>query len=597
MEENKGFNPEWLQKLRDANDLVTVVSKYCVIKRQGRKFFACCPFHHEKTPSFCINQGEEYFHCFGCGESGDVITFIEKMESLDFLDAVKYLADRCGMKVPEFTGSKEIFELKQKKDRFLSLLKDALKFYQGELYKPTATQAQKYVRQRELTKKEIEKFQIGYSSSWMGIVDYLKSKGHKEEDMLEVGIVSKDEKGRLFDFFAMRLMFPLFNKFGDCVGFSGRDIEGNARAKYKNSIQSLVFDKSSTVFALNIVKDLKQTEHIPQIIICEGQMDVISMHKAGFNTAVACLGTAITVQHAREIKRIADKVVMCLDGDSAGISATLKAIPILKSQDLDVKVAKLVGGKDPDEIIKANGKDFMANIISSAIDNMEYQIDAYGKMFDTSNGEGKAKFLKASFELLQELPNMSSKMYYVPQISKISKVPQNVILEDISSSFNGISVKKSTNVQVVQTDNRDFTPDALLKSQIFILASVISGKEFANNIQELDLLLKDKDLINLYNYLCERQKNKEHINKVIIFDMFGESCPIVKECINYNFEDYKDEELNKQYQISINFIRRKKIDMEIEELSNEIKGSVDNDKRNNLILELSKKIKEKQTLK
>ena len=432
MENNRGFDSEWLQKLRDSNDLVATASKYVYVKRQGRKFWACCPFHHEKTPSFCINPDEQFFHCFGCGESGDVITLIMKLESLDFIDAVKLLADKSGLAMPEFKGEKEIFERKQKKERMLALLREANAFYQAELKGPNAGEALAYIKKRKLTQAEIDKFNIGYSSSWEGVVKHLLQKGFKQEELLEVGMASRDEYGRLHDFFGLRLMFPLYNKFGDCVGFSGRDIKGTSKAKYKNSIQSLVFDKSSTIFALNHVKNLKQTQNIEYIIICEGQMDVIAMHKAGFTTSVACLGTALTEMHAREIKRVTDKVVLCLDGDDAGVTATLRAIPILQGQMLEVRVATLTGGKDPDEIISNHGVDYMSNIINSAQDCIEYQIRAIAKKYDLKDGAGKSKFLSEVFALMKNIKTMSEREYYIPLISELSNVAQRVIREDVS---------------------------------------------------------------------------------------------------------------------------------------------------------------------
>lgn len=590
MENSRGFDSEWLQKLRDSNDLVAIASKYVYVKRQGRKFWACCPFHHEKTPSFCINPDEQFFHCFGCGESGDVITLVMKLESLDFMDAVKLLADKSGLTMPEFKGEKEIFERKQKKERMLALLKDANNFYRQSLQGGNASEALAYIEKRKLGKAEIDKFGIGYSPSWEGVVNFLLQKGYKREELLEVGMASPDEQsGKLRDFFGLRLMFPLYNKFGDCIGFSGRDIRGTSKAKYKNSIQSLVFDKSSTVFALNHVKNLKQTQNIDHIIICEGQMDVIAMHKAGFTTSVACLGTAITEAHAREIKRVTDKVILCLDGDEAGVTATLRAIPILKAQMLEVRVATLSGGKDPDEIITTHGVDYMSNLINSAQDCIEYQIKAISKKYNLEDGTGKSKFLNEVFALMKNLQTMSEREYYIPLISKLSNVAQRVIREDVS----GISYV-SEQEEVVNIDEKlSHQADALLQAQRFILASLIDNKDYAVIDADFDLCLLDKELIDFYTYIKEERAKGNDILKGNVYDKFGENNQTINACLYYDF-DSQVGNLKDAFVENVNYIKKYKLDDEIDDLNKKIKETTDNEQKRELVLKLSQKIKEKQ---
>ncbi|MGN1228016.1 MAG: DNA primase, partial [Christensenellales bacterium] len=253
---------EFLQTLRDRVDIVPLISSYVSVSRRGRNYWACCPFHHEKTPSFCIYDEEQSFHCYGCGVSGDIITFIMKIENLDFLDAIEMLANRNGIEMPKYQIDTDIVEKKKKKDRFLSLLKDANEHYKSNLNK--SEKALDYVKKRNLNESEINEFEIGYSLGWNEVINYLHSKGYTDDEMLEIGIARNGENG-LYDFFAFRLMFPLFNKFGDCVGFSGRDLDGVSPAKYKNSTQSIVFDKSSTIFAFNKVKKLASQQKIEYV--------------------------------------------------------------------------------------------------------------------------------------------------------------------------------------------------------------------------------------------------------------------------------------------------------------------------------------------
>ena len=417
-------------------------------------------------------------------------------------------------------------------------------------------------------------------------------KGYTADELLEIGIASRDEYGKLRDFFALRLMFPLYNKFGDCVGFSGRDIKGTSKAKYKNSIQSIVFDKSSTIFALNHVKNLKQTQNIDHIIICEGQMDVIAMHKAGFVTSVACLGTALTEMHAREIKRVTDKVVLCLDGDDAGVTATLRAIPILQSQMLEVRVATLTGGKDPDEIIANNGTEFMSNIINSAEDCISYQIKAIAKIYDLNDGSGKSKFLSEVFALMRTLPTKSEREYYIPLISDLSKVAQRVIREDVSD----IAYVNTREEIEREEDKLTHQADALLQAQIFVLASLVDNKDYAVLDDGFDLYLLDNELKQLYEFIKQKKRYNEPISKVIVYDKFGDSNQTIKTCLNYNFDAYKEEGLKEYFTSCVNLIKKKIIEEEIENLQKTISSAKDIAEKRELVLKLSQKIKEKQNL-
>lgn len=367
-----GFDEEWLNKLREANDLVALMSTYLPLKRMGRKYWANCPFHHEKSPSLCVNEDEQYYHCFGCGESGNVISFVMKMESLDFLDAVEFLAKRCGMEVPTFSGNADLREKKKKKDRALALMSVAKGYYKQMLMSDAGKPAMEYLISRGITPSEIEKFELGYSASWEGVIEEARKNGFKDEELREFGLETNAE-GKVYDFFAKRLIFPIHNRYGDCVGFSGRDMEGRSHAKYKNSPQSLIFDKSNLIYGLHLVKRLK-SEELKSVILCEGQMDVIAMHKAGFDNSMACLGTALTESHAREIEKLVDKVYLCFDGDSAGQHATQKAISVLKNYNLSLRVVPLPIGKDPDEVIKEKGKEALQDLISKSVDSVEFEI-------------------------------------------------------------------------------------------------------------------------------------------------------------------------------------------------------------------------------
>lgn len=570
---------DFLQQLRDRVDLVPLISSYIPVSRKGRNYWACCPFHHEKTPSFCIYDEEQTFHCYGCGVTGDVITFAMKIENLDFIDALKHLADKAGLQMPEFHGDNNVAELKKKKDRFLSLLKDANEHYQSNLVK--SQKAIEYVRKRELTNKEVEEFGIGYSFGWYDLVDYLHTKGYKDEDMLEIGIVKKNENGKLYDFFAFRLMFPLLNKFGDCVGFSGRDLDGTSPAKYKNSSQSIVFDKSSTIFAFNKVKKLSVTQKIEYVVLCEGQMDVIAMHEAGFTTAMACLGTALTEVNAKEISRISNKVVLCLDGDIAGINATLKAIKILRNQNLDISVACLEGGKDPDEVIKNCGIEKMQDIINKAVDSIEFEIRELASHYDLNDIANKTKFLSGAFKILEIFKTISEKEVYVNLISKLSGVSSYVIRSDIN---------KFTENQTMQEekieDENSASIDALVKAQEFVLASLVYGKEYAQVDSDLDGCFENANMQKLYNFIKLKKEYNEKINIASILDLFDDELDdVINDVIAYNLDSY-GEDATKHYEICKNKIKMRQLDKMLTSLLHNLKDEKDAQKQ----IEISKQI-------
>lgn len=575
----RGFDNDWMDKLRDANDIVSTISSYVPVTRKGRNFWANCPFHHERTPSFCINDTDQFYHCFGCGESGDVITFIMKMESLDFIDAVKLLAERSNMTLPEFTGDKEVFEKKKKRDSMLSVLKIVKEYYQNNLTLPNAKVALDYIKQRGLSDNEVERFEIGYSIGWQELVKAMKAKGVDFNLLKECGVIGYNDNGP-YDFFANRLIFPICNKFGDCIGFSGRDIEGQSLAKYKNSPQSDVFDKSNTIYGLNLVKKLKQSEAVNYIIICEGQMDVIALHKAGFTTAVACLGTALTEQHAREISRLVDKVVLCFDGDGAGQNAASKAIPVLQSQKLEVRVASLVGGKDPDEVIKTYGAEKLAECIDNAIGCTEFQLRSLAKKYNLKDNEGRSKYLSEAFAILKKFKMSSERDIYLPLLSKISGVASEVLRQDLNIvSGKGVQVSEETKHREL-----DSNADALLKAQRFVIASALRNMPYVKDLPS-DLGIKDNTIKKLHTMILDSRERGQPLNISTLFDIFDENeAQTINTIIDINLDDYS-KTAEKYFNNCVNKIKLFCLEIKGEEIKALYNAEKDNELRKKLLMQ------------
>lgn len=521
--QSRGFPVEWLAELKRKNDLVSIASNYLHLEQKGKNFWACCPFHNEKTPSFTINNEEGFYHCFGCKESGDVIKFVEKMENVDFMDAIKILADRVGMEVPDYENSDERKKTQKLKERVLLALDYAYKHYQENLYSKDAKVAQDYIKLRKLTRRELDDFKIGYSKGWYEIIDYLKGKGFSEKELLSAGICAK-KHDRAYDVLANRLVFPIFNSFNECIGFSARVLEKTDFAKYLNTAETIVFQKGRVVFGIQFLKALKHQHLLDKIILVEGQMDVVAMHKGGFKSTVACMGTALTQDHVIELKRYCDKIVLCFDGDGAGVKATLRAIEMFRNENVDLRVVKLVGGKDPDEVLNNLGKDKLQEMIDNAMPYMEFLIEYYQTKYDLNNAEQKGKFVK---EILLQIKKLGSPTLFEPYLEKIrdiTKIPIDILRRDIDKSNNQekLKVKEVEAPIVIESGNE--------KAVKFILASMLHKKDFVDEKLDYNLLLEGFE-----KYLSIINKNQPL--SAIFDDENASDDKLLMDIVNFNFED------------------------------------------------------------
>ena len=522
--QSKGFSVEWLQELKRKNDLVSIASNYLHLEQKGRRFWACCPFHNEKTPSFTINAEDGIYYCFGCKESGDVIKFIEKMENIDFYDAVKFLADKAGMQVPDLRPTEEITKKQKLKERLLSALDYAYKHYEENLYSKDAKVAQDYIKLRRFTRRELEDFKIGYSKDWTDIVDYLHGKGFSDDELLAAGICAK-KNNRVFDVLANRLVFPIFNSFNECIGFSARVLEKTDFAKYKNTAETLVFQKGRVVFGINLLKKLKQQQGLQNIILVEGQMDVIAMHRSGFKSTVACMGTALTKDHVNELKRYSDNIVLCFDNDGAGEKATIRAIEMFRNENVNLRVVKLEGGKDPDEVLNGSGADALRKMIDNAEHYMDYLIEYHLKHFDLTKAEEKGKFVKAVLSEIKKLDGEAVQEPYLDKVRELTNIPMEILRRDMGSSkVFAPKVKEEEKVELP-------TESGNSKAVEYILASLLHHKEFVD--KHIDYR---KLLVGFEHYLDIIDKN---IPLSSIFDFEDvENDKMLNKIINYNFNLY-----------------------------------------------------------
>lgn len=579
----------WILDLKSRCDIVSVISKYCHVVQKGRSYWTCCPFHIEKTPSLCIYDLEQSFHCYGCKEFGDVIRFVMKIESCDFMQAVEILAKSVGMEVPNFSikNSDGIEKRKKEKDQILLALKTANEFYQQNLYKETAKPAQEYIKKRRLTKTELDKFGLGYSANYNDLITHLKQKGFSNDIILKAGLAKETERGGLYDVFAYRLTFPLYNIYSECIGFSARILTNDKnKAKYQNSPSTIVFDKSKTVFGLNLVRQAKQKEAMDKVIIVEGQMDVIAMHKAGFSNTVACLGTAFTPHHAKQLKLISDNVVVCLDGDGAGQKASFKIVDILAENGFNVRVAKNPSGKDPDEYINENGIDAMKAVIDNAVDYIDFQIDFLAKDVDFTKSDEKAKFVRSALDLLKKLNTNSERQIYLKHIKKLSGVPTDILMQD---TYGFVKNKKPEN----QKENAQTIEDGSNKAIKFILASMLFKKDYVKNYN-IRKFLHNNTYVKLYDLIMEKKQSNEPFTISSLYEEFDfNSEPNLVDIVNYNFEqngnnqkyyeeclwsliekDLKNQQtlLNDKFATTTDPVERKQILLEITKITKKLKN-------------------------
>ena len=418
------FSQDFLQELSDRNPIEDVVGEYVQFtKRAGQNLFGLCPFHSEKTPSFSVSPSKQIYHCFGCGKGGSVINFIMEIENLSFTEAVEFLARRAGMKVPEQQSDPG----KPKRDRLYALNRDAARFFYEQLSTPAGAAAVDYMLRRGITPGTARRFGLGCApESWDALCSAMKEKGYTERELYDAGLVRRGKKGGVYDAFRGRLMFPVIDVRGNVIAFSGRAL-GDVEPKYLNSPETPVFSKSHNLFGLNLAKKSKSG----YIILVEGNIDVVSLHQAGFDSAVASLGTSLTPEQARLISRFKQEVVIAYDADEAGKKAAQRAIGILERLELKVRVLTVRGAKDPDEFIKAKGPEAFQNLLAESENHVEYRLDAVRAKHDLATDEGKVAYLKEAAGVIAQLPDRAAREVYAMRAASQCGVSPEAVQDEV----------------------------------------------------------------------------------------------------------------------------------------------------------------------
>ena len=431
------YSDDIIEEVRQKNDIVDVVSQYVKLTRKGSSYFGLCPFHNEKTPSFSVTPGKQMYYCFGCGAGGNVFNFIMEYENYTFGEALKYLADRAGVELPQIEYSKEVREKAQERAELLEINKQAAQYFYYQLRTEKGAQGYQYLTGRGLSEETMRKFGLGYSDKFGGgLYQFLKSKGYGDDRLRESGLFNVDERHGMYDKFWNRVIFPIMDVNNRVIGFGGR-VMGDGKPKYLNSPETKIFDKSRNLYGLNVARTTRRK----YLILCEGYMDVISMHQAGFTNAVASLGTALTSGHASLLKRYTQEVLLLYDSDEAGVRAALRAIPILREAGVNSRVVNLRPYKDPDEFIKNLGAEAFEERLEQASDSFMFRVSIAESEFSMEEPQGQNRFFERCAEMLLELKDELERNLYIEAIVKKYRGQYGISVEDLRKRVNTLALK------------------------------------------------------------------------------------------------------------------------------------------------------------
>jgi len=500
------------------NNLADLVSAYVHLKRNGTSHVGLCPFHKEKTPSFHVDEDKQLFYCFGCGAGGNIFDFVQRAENLDFVDALKFLAQRAGVTLEEEEGSHSISEAENNlRKRILEINRLAARHFYENLSAPTAEVAQAYMKQRGLDKQTVVKFGIGYApDAWSDLLDFMEAKGYTKEELVTAGLAVKNENGRIYDKFRHRLMFPIIDVRGNVVAFGGRTL-GDDQAKYMNSPETPVFHKGRNLFALNLAK---QTGMKDGLILVEGYMDVISLYQQGITNVVAGLGTALTEDQARLIKRYSNRVYVCYDSDEAGQKAAQKAIGLLTEAGNAIKVVSYTGAKDPDEYIKKKGVESFRKLLLDAHESIEYRLLKLRQQYDIYDVSQKISFLTDAASVLAEIESEVAQEAYIKRLSAETDItPEAIKAEVLKRKY--YSQQKQVKKEMYQVSK----PDTLSADQ----GTLNSGQNTATYKTERMLL----------NLLFFHRRVWEQLREAIKADWFSGSQhkELFQKIVSYRFDN------------------------------------------------------------
>lgn len=521
-----GFTPEFLEELKYKCDIVEVISQYVPLQKKSGRYFGCCPFHNEKTPSFCVNNG--WYHCFGCGASGDVVKFVMEMESVSFYDAVKILADKVGLQLPEVKLDPQYAQKKEHGDVLKQLMRDAARYYRNNLLdEKKGKDAREYLHNRGLDDEIAKRYGLGLSIDNESMVGYMRRKGYSLKDLEECGLIANAQ--RPYDAFANRVIVPIMDSMSNVIAFGGRIYHGEKDdAKYKNSTNTTLFDKGRTIYGINFIKRDKKMNGVAykELILVEGYMDVISLGAAGIKNAVACMGTALTEGQARELSRMTENLYVCYDGDGAGKKATIRNVDILAKFVQNVRVVSLDEGKDPDETVREGGAEAFLKKQKEALPVIEYKLKLCADANDLGSVNGRAKYVQAALNVLKTIDNRAEREVYMDVVSKKSGVSVATLTDEAGM------IRPAKIEQPKENDEEKVAKT--LRASRFVLNRIVKGEKYA----DLSKIKTDWFENDLHKKVFEWAKTMpEHTDMVkTMFSVFGYDNEEISNILNINMK-------------------------------------------------------------
>ncbi len=582
---------EFLQKLKIKSDIVEVLSSYMKLERKGANYWACCPFHHEKTPSFAVNAADGYYHCFGCGASGDVIRFVREYENVEFMQAVQILAARAGLEVPAYDDKEgeRAAELKRKKDTYLNIMRLSARFYLNNLYSGNAGEYLDYLAGRKLSPTTIKKFGLGASFDFHSLPSFLLDNGFSPEDIVDSGACMRNEDGRIVDAEGGRLIFPIINHMDEVIAFGGRVMKRTDRAKYKNTRETMLFNKSKNLYNINLVKKQKRAGGLSSVIMVEGYMDTISLYQAGFCNVVASMGTALTKEQARLCKRYSENVFISYDGDFAGQKANLRGLDIMKDEGLRVRVVPMPEGLDPDDVIKQTGVEGYQKCLDDAMPLIDFRLLSVQRKFDLTKTDERRDFVRAALPIVKEADSSTEREELLKRIAKLAQVSHASVLRDFES---GTALPKEVSVPLnVKEDNADRE----CKAARFILAACLLNKPYAQNYDLSVLHFEKEEHERIAQYVLEGRKQGK-IRPSGIFDEMDADGELA-EVLNLDFGDNLEGERAERFFLdSVRTLERKAADEEIAKLRAEYERAVTLEERAEIAKRMNERIKNQKSV-
>lgn len=581
----RGYDEKTIDEIKSKNDIVSVISSYVPLEQRGRSFWGRCPFHHEKTPSFCVNAEDKFYYCFGCHKSGDVISFVMEIESLDFGDAVKFLAQKAGIALPERGENDEnIRKAKEKKEKLYAVLKDAARFYYDFLRSGNegADKFLLYLGRRGVNGDTVKKFGIGASPDFSSLPAYLKEKGYTYEEMEESGAVGQ-KNGRVYDALGGRLIIPVIDRMNRVVAFCGRILEDKGFAKYVNTRETAVFSKGNTLFNINNLKKIKNESGLKNVIMVEGHMDVISLAAAGFPNVVASMGTSLTKDQARLLARYTDTVLISYDGDFAGQKAAVRGLEILKDEGMNVKVVVLPEGMDPDDVIQKRGREAYEKLLAEALPLIDFKLEALRRSYDLADAEGKRKFVSEAVKVVRESPSAAEREDLLKQIRSMTGITYESLKRELESA--GKPAPPKAEIRPIEAKEKN------LQAERFVLASLLFSKKYAEGFDAETVRFEHPVHAAVASYLAERKKEGKPPRPDELYDVVDkEGEGELSSVLAIELTERRDFDEARYFSDCVKTLERRRLERERDELAALCETETDTERRKELMAKIKERV-------